>query len=101
MILTIKSVLKKQMLKELMLVFSLMLFMIATYYVIQFAHGISNFLNESMTLRSDAHEFLFQPDTALLDANPDYPTTMVPIPYSMGLFIHEIESMHIQVKLSS
>jgi DNA-directed RNA polymerase II subunit RPB2 len=65
------------------------------------AHGISNFLNESMTLRSDAHEFLFQPETGLLDANPDYPTTMVPIPYSMGLFIHEIESMHIQVKLSS
>ena len=65
------------------------------------AHGISNFLQESMTLRSDAHEFLFQPDTGLLDANPEYPTTMVPIPYSMGLFIHEIESMHIQVKLSS
>ena len=65
------------------------------------AHGISNFLNESMTLRSDAHEFLFQPETGLLDANPEYPTTMVPIPYSMGLFIHEIESMHIQVKLSS
>jgi DNA-directed RNA polymerase II subunit RPB2 len=65
------------------------------------AHGISNFLNESMTLRSDAHEFLFQPETGLLDANPEYPTSMVPIPYSMGLFIHEIESMHIQVKLSS
>jgi DNA-directed RNA polymerase II subunit RPB2 len=65
------------------------------------AHGISNFLNESMTLRSDAHEFLFQPETGLLDANPEFPTTMVPIPYSMGLFIHEIESMHIQVKLSS
>jgi len=65
------------------------------------AHGISNFLNESMTLRSDAHEFLYQPETGLLDANPEYPTTMVPIPYSMGLFIHEIESMHIQVKLSS
>jgi DNA-directed RNA polymerase II subunit RPB2 len=65
------------------------------------AHGIAGFLNESMTLRSDAHEFLFQPETGLLDANPDYPTTTVPIPYSMGLFIHEIESMHIQVKLSS
>jgi hypothetical protein len=38
-ILTIKSVLKKQMIKEFALVFSLMLFMIATYYVIQFAHG--------------------------------------------------------------
>ena len=65
------------------------------------AHGISGFLTESMTLRSDAHEFLFQPETGLLDADPAYPTVMMPIPYSMGLFIHEIESMHIQVKLSS
>jgi DNA-directed RNA polymerase II subunit RPB2 len=64
-------------------------------------HGISNFLNESLTLRSDAHEYLFQPETGLLDANPEYPTTTVGIPYSMGLFIHEIESLHIQVKLSS
>jgi DNA-directed RNA polymerase II subunit RPB2 len=65
------------------------------------SHGISNFLNESMTLRSDAHEFLFQSETGLLDANPNYPTTKVAIPYSMGLFVHEIESMHISVKLSS
>jgi DNA-directed RNA polymerase II subunit RPB2 len=65
------------------------------------AHGISNFLQESMTLRSDAHEFLFQPDTGLLDVNPEYPTTVLPIPYSMGLFLNEIQSMHIQVKLSS
>jgi DNA-directed RNA polymerase II subunit RPB2 len=64
-------------------------------------HGISNFLNESLTLRSDAHEYLFQPETGLLDANPEYPTTTVGIPYSMGLFIHEIESLHIQVKLTS
>ena len=65
------------------------------------AHGMSNFLNESMMLRSDAHDFLFQPETGLLDANPEYPTTEVSMPYTMGLFIHEIESMHIQVKLSS
>jgi DNA-directed RNA polymerase II subunit RPB2 len=65
------------------------------------SHGMSNFLTESLTTRSDAHEYLFQPDTGLLDANPDYPTTKVGIPYAMGLFIHEIESLHIQVKLSS
>jgi DNA-directed RNA polymerase II subunit RPB2 len=65
------------------------------------SHGMSNFLNESLTTRSDAHSFLFQPETGLLDANPDYPTTKVDIPYSMGLFLREIESMHIQVKLSS
>lgn len=65
------------------------------------SHGISSFLHESMMLRSDAHEFLFQPETGLLDANPEYPTSTVDMPYTMGLFIHEIESMHIQVKLSS
>ena len=65
------------------------------------AHGISAFLTESMMLRSDAHDFLFQPETGLLDANPDYPVETVNMPYSMGLFLHEIESMHIQVKLSS
>jgi len=65
------------------------------------SHGLSGFLNESFTLRSDAHEFLFQPETGLLDANPAYPTTKIDVPYSMGLFIHEIESMHISVKLSS
>lgn len=65
------------------------------------AHGVSNFLNESMMLRSDAHEFLFQPETGLLDANPDYPIEKVNMPYSMGLFLNEIQSLHIQVKLSS
>jgi len=65
------------------------------------AHGISSFLNESMMLRSDAHEFLFQPETGLLDANPDYPVEKLSMPYSMGLFLNEIQSMHIQVKLSS
>jgi DNA-directed RNA polymerase II subunit RPB2 len=65
------------------------------------SHGISSFLTESMMLRSDAHEFLFQPETGLLDANPEYPVERINMPYSMGLFVHEIESMHIQVKLSS
>jgi DNA-directed RNA polymerase beta subunit len=65
------------------------------------AHGISSFLTESMMLRSDAHDFLFQPETGLLDANPEYPVERLHMPYSMGLFLHEIESMHIQVKLSS
>jgi DNA-directed RNA polymerase II subunit RPB2 len=65
------------------------------------AHGISSFLTESMMLRSDAHEFLFQPETGLLDSNPDYPVSKLEMPYTMGLFLHEIESLHIQVKLSS
>jgi DNA-directed RNA polymerase II subunit RPB2 len=65
------------------------------------AHGISNFLNESMTLRSDAHEFLFQPDLGRLDAQDGHQTTKVSIPYSMRLFLQELESAHIQLKLSS
>jgi len=65
------------------------------------AHGISSFLTESMMLRSDAHKFLFQAETGLLDSNPEYPVEQLHMPYSMGLFLHEIESMHIQVKLSS
>ena len=65
------------------------------------SHGISSFLDESLNKRSDGHEFLFQPDTGLLDANPEYSTSVLQLPYSMGLFIHEMESMHLSVKLSS
>jgi DNA-directed RNA polymerase II subunit RPB2 len=65
------------------------------------AHGISGFLQESMMLRSDAHKFLFQPETGRLDSDPDYPVSTVEMPYAMGLFLHEVESLHIQVKLSS
>jgi len=65
------------------------------------SYGVSKFLNESFIERSDGHNFLFQPETGLLDANPDHPTTKLTMPYSMGLFVHEIEAMHMQVKLSS
>ena len=65
------------------------------------SHGMSNFLTESMMKRSDEHNFLFQPNSGLLDANDtNEKTTTLNMPYSMGLFVHEIESMHIQVKLN-
>jgi DNA-directed RNA polymerase II subunit RPB2 len=65
------------------------------------SHGISGFLTESMMKRSDGSEFLFQPETGHLDADGSGPTTTVSIPYSMKLFLQEIESSHIQVSLSS
>lgn len=65
-------------------------------------HGLMNFLTESMMKRSDEHNFLFQPESGLLDASDNNEkTTTLNMPYSMGLFLHEIESMHVQVKLSS
>jgi DNA-directed RNA polymerase beta subunit len=65
------------------------------------SYGISNFINESFTTRSDKHSFLFEPEEGVLDAKLEKETSTVNMPYSTGLFIHEIESMHISVKLLS
>jgi DNA-directed RNA polymerase II subunit RPB2 len=65
------------------------------------SHGISAFMQESMMKRSDGETFLFQPDTGRLDANIDIPTTQVEMPYSMRLFLQEMEAMHLQVKMAS
>jgi DNA-directed RNA polymerase II subunit RPB2 len=65
------------------------------------SHGLMGFLTESMTKRSDGAEFLFQPELGRLDAQDDYSTTKLSIPYSMRLFLQEMESAHIQLKLSS
>jgi DNA-directed RNA polymerase II subunit RPB2 len=64
-------------------------------------HGISKFLNESLLDRSDKSEILFQPSTGLLDANTDVPSTTLTLPYALSLIIHELESMHTSVKLTS
>ena len=63
-------------------------------------HGVSKFLNESLMERSDKTEVLFQPESGLLDANPDLVSTNLNVPYALGLTIHELESMHISVKLA-
>ena len=65
------------------------------------SHGLMGFLTESMMKRSDAAEFLFQPDLGRIDAQDGHPTTKINIPYSMRLFLQELESAHIQLKLSS
>lgn len=64
-------------------------------------HGISKFLNESLMDRSDKTELLFQPSTGLLDANTEVESVPLTLPYALGLVIHELESMHISVKLAS
>ena len=65
------------------------------------SHGMSNFLNESLMKRSDQRELLYQPETGLMDSNDKYESSTLSMPYAMRLFIHEMESMHLQVKLSS
>lgn len=62
-------------------------------------HGVSKFLNESLMERSDKTELLFQPESGLLDANPELVSTTLTTPYALGLTVHELESMHIAVKL--
>jgi DNA-directed RNA polymerase II subunit RPB2 len=64
-------------------------------------HGVSKFLNESLMERSDKTELLFQPESGLLDANPELVSTMLTTPYALGLTVHELESMHISMKLVS
>jgi DNA-directed RNA polymerase II subunit RPB2 len=64
-------------------------------------HGVSKFLNESLMERSDKTEVLFQPESGLLDANPELVSTMLTTPYALSLTVHELESMHISMKLVS
>ena len=64
-------------------------------------HGVSKFLNESLMERSDKTEVLFQPESGLLDANPELKSVTLNVPYTLGLMIHELESMHLSVKLLS
>lgn len=67
------------------------------------AHGASAFIEESFMKRSDEAEVLFQKEEGVLDTIilPDQETTVLRMPYSMSLFIHEMEAMHISPKLVS
>jgi DNA-directed RNA polymerase beta subunit len=59
------------------------------------AHGMSKFLHESFMDRSDGAEIQIDRSTGTLDTSPD----TMPMPYAMSLFVKELESSHIQVKL--
>jgi DNA-directed RNA polymerase II subunit RPB2 len=65
------------------------------------SHGASKFIEESFMKRSDEAEVLFQPEAGVLDTTllPEVETTTLRIPYSMSLFLKELESMHISTKL--
>jgi len=65
------------------------------------SHGLSKFLNESLMERSDKTEVLFQPDSGLLDSNPELVSTILTTPYALALTIHEFEAMHVSVHLVS
>jgi DNA-directed RNA polymerase II subunit RPB2 len=59
------------------------------------AHGMSKFLHESFMDRSDGGEVQINRSTGTLDTSPD----TMPMPYAMSLFVKELESSHIQIKL--
>jgi len=59
------------------------------------AHGMSKFLHESFMDRSDATDIQFDHSTGRLDTSPD----TMPMPYAMSLFVKELESSHIEMKL--
>ena len=61
------------------------------------AHGMSKFIEESFMERSDAHEFLFNKESGFLDTSPD----TLAMPYAMGLFLQELESMHIVPRIQT
>jgi hypothetical protein len=51
--------------------------------------------------RSDKSEILFQPETGYLDSSEDLQGVEISAPYTLGLLIRELESMHVSVKLAS
>lgn len=59
------------------------------------AHGMSKFLHESFMDRSDGGEIQINRSEGTLDTSPD----TIPMPYAMSLFVKELESSHIQIKL--
>jgi len=64
------------------------------------AHGMAGFIEESFMKRSDEADVLFQPATGLLDTTArEEPIGVLHMPYSMSLFVKEMESMHVQPRL--
>ena len=59
------------------------------------AHGMSKFQHESFMDRSDGTEVQFDRATGRMDTSAD----KLAMPYAMSLFVKELESAHIEVKL--
>lgn len=61
------------------------------------SHGMSKFIRESFMERSDAHEFLFDKEEGQIATSRD----TIEIPYTMGLFSQELESMHVRLRMET
>jgi DNA-directed RNA polymerase II subunit RPB2 len=61
------------------------------------AHGMSKFIEESFMKRSDAHEFLFNKEEGTIDTSRD----TLAMPYAMGVFLQELECMHIVPRIET
>lgn len=59
------------------------------------SHGMSKFLHESMMDRSDGASVQFNRETGTIDASTD----TLEMPYSMSLFLRELESLHIAPRI--
>lgn len=65
------------------------------------SHGMSKFLNESLMERSDKAELIYEPEKGVLDSKGESEVVKLTAPYTLGVYMHEIESMHVSVKLLS
>ena len=59
------------------------------------SHGMSKFLHESLMDRSDGATVQFNRETGTIDASTD----TLEMPYSMSLFLQELESLHIAPRI--
>ena len=65
------------------------------------AHGMSKFMNESSMERSDKTQIPFQPEMGYFDSRDSLMSTSMRAPYALGLFLNELEAMHISTRLAS
>jgi DNA-directed RNA polymerase II subunit RPB2 len=61
------------------------------------SHGVSKFVEESFMKRSDGHEFLFDKENGRIGTSRD----TLAMPFAMGLFTQELESMHVQMHIET
>ena len=61
------------------------------------SYGMSKFVEESFMDRSDGHEFLFDKEEGRIDTSRD----LKAMPFSMGLFTQELESMHVRMRIET
>lgn len=61
------------------------------------SHGMSKFLHESLMDRSDGVEVQFDRERGAIDVSPD----TLAMPYSMGLFLQELNCLHITPRVET